>query len=676
MFIPIGLDQTTVRRLPWVSFALIAANFVVFLTVGAQVRNAEEEIARRGQEVMAYWALHPYLAFPMKMLPAGMPESQRERIGLLAESMRSLSGKVADSDEQRGQEQHELDRLVESFREALTDHPFKAWGLVPANPRAIAFLTSMFMHAGWLHLLGNMLFFYIAGPFLEDAYGRPLFAVLYLTSGVASSLVHVAAFPNSEAPLVGASGAIAGIMGAFLVRFVRTKIRFLYFYFFFIIRSGTVDLPAWIVLPLWFLQQLFFAGLSAESGVAYRAHVGGFIFGFLAALAIKQLRIEERFVAPKIEKQISVTQHPALEEGMELLARGETGAARSAFQKVLASEPRNADAHLAVWQSHCQDGTAAKGVEHVVRAMDEELRRGDTALALEHWREMVTSAGQGGPGALRFRLASMLETVDRNAAVEIFRHLSGDASAGLLAEKATRRLAALGVPSRVPSAPPPVSAATTAPATSTRAPVVAAPPEFTLPDIATPRPSAPSATVAAPLEPGPFDEGPELVHEAFGEASSQVFPDVAVAEETPPTSAQPGGLDVEVCALETLQPEGLMVRATVGGSELLPFVEIEKVVVAGITGAERPYLVLDLVLHSSHGAPRQVERFLSSQFDPRHLIGRPDLPPLQAFRELIRTIAEAAHAEVAPATVLVPSAKIPTVGSIEAYEREILTPAL
>jgi membrane associated rhomboid family serine protease len=662
VFIPIGLDQTTVRRLPWVSFAIIAVNFVVFLTVGAQVRNAEQEIAQRGQEVMAYWALHPYLAFPTKMLPAGMPESQRERIGLIAESMRSLSQKVPASDEQRDQEQRELDGLVEKFREALTDHPFKAWGLIPANPRAVAFLTSLFMHAGWLHLLGNMLFFYISGPFTEDAYGRPLFAALYLTSGVVSGLVHVAAFPNSEAPLVGASGAIAGIMGAFLVRFVRTKIRFFYFYFFFIIRSGTVDLPAWIVLPLWFLQQLFFAGLSTSSGVAYRAHVGGFIFGLLAALAIKQLRIEERFVAPKIEKEISVTQHPALEEGMELLARGETGAARSAFQRVLASEPRNADAHLAVWQSHCQDGTAAKGVEHIVRAIDEELRRGDTALALAHWREMVAATGNGGPAALRFRLATMLESEDRGAAVEVLRHLATDTSAGLLAEKATRRLAALG-------ASPPVTprSAALAMAAAAAAPAAVAPPA------APPVTATPSAPVELPAQ--VFEVEPEP-HGVVEEPTSVVFPDAPLPEAPAAAASDPVGHEVEVCSLETVQPEGVMLRGMEGGSELLPFVDVQKVCVAGITGTQRPYLVLDLVLHPSPGKPREVERLLSSQFDPRHLIGRPDLPPLQAFRELVRIIAEGGHAELEPATVLAPSAKIPTFSTVEAYEREILIPTL
>jgi membrane associated rhomboid family serine protease len=652
MFIPIGLDQTTVRRLPWVSFAIIAVNFVVFLTVGATARNAEDEIRQRSQEVMAYWALHSYLAFPTKMLPAGIPESERERITMLAEGMRSLSGKAPASDEQREQEQRELDGLVEKFREALSYHPFKAWGLIPANPRAVAFLTSMFMHAGWLHLLGNMLFFYIAGPFTEDAYGRPLFAAIYLTSGVVSSLVHVAAFPSSEAPLVGASGAIAGIMGVFLVRFVRTKIRFLYFYFLFVFRSGTVDVPAWIVLPIWFLQQLFFAGLSTSSGVAYRAHVGGFAFGFLAALAIKQLRIEERFIAPVIEKEISVTQPPALDEGLDLLARGDTVAARGALHKVLASEPRNADAHLAIWQSHCQDGTAADGVEHVVRAMDEELRRGDTALALAHWREMVAGTGQGGPAALRFRLAATLEPGDREAAVEVLRDLARDSSAGLLAEKAARRLVALGAA----SAPAPR----------------AAPPTIVAPPVVTPVAARP-APVVPPAQPV-FEAEPESLNEVAEEPASVVFPESPAPEEAAAPAGEPTSLEVEVCSLEAVQPEGVMLRGIEGGSELLPFVDVEMVSVAGITGSGRPYLVLDLLLHAPAGGPRKVERLLSSQFDPRHLICRPELPPLEAFRELVRVIAETAGAKLTPETALAPSAKIPIFASIEEYQRAVLTP--
>jgi membrane associated rhomboid family serine protease len=607
VFIPIGLDQTSVRRLPWVSIGIIAANLAVFLAMTVSVQNGGEAAGRRSRELMQYWSRHPYLTLPKSVAP-GMSDADRERLRLLSEAMSGVSGRQASTPEERAQEQNELDGLVQRFRDAAARHPFRSWGLIPSDPKPLAFLTCMFVHAGWLHLLGNMLFFYLTGPFLEDAYGRPLFAALYLVSGVVASLVFIAAFPHSSVPLIGASGAIAGLMGAFLVRFLRRKVRFIYFYFMVIFRTGTVDLPAWLVLPLWFFEQLFFAGLSRESGVAYRAHVGGFAFGFLAALAIKALRVEERFIAPKIERSISVSQHPALDEGMDLMLRGDTAAARAAFATVLAAEPHNADAHLGMWQSHCVENTPEAGAPHLVQAIEEEVRRGDAALALDHWRELMTTARQSGPPALRWRLASVLEGRDREAAVEIFNTLAGDPAAGILAEKAARRLEALGV--SVPHA--------AGPATS---------------------------PAAGPAEP---------------------------RAASPPPAAPAAGREIEVCTLEALESEGLLLRSARGASELLPFAEVEAVSVAGVAASPRPFLVLDLVLRRAPEEPRRVQRLLSHSFDPRAVLGRPDLSGLDAFRLMVRTIAEGAGAPVWPVDVLEPSGRIPTFPSVEVYERDAL----
>ena len=645
MFIPIGLDQTSVRRLPWVSIGIIAANLAVFLAMSVSVRQVGEETGRRGREVMQYWSRHPYLTLPKSMAP-GMSDADRERLRLLSEAMSGVSGRQASTPEERAQEQNELDGLVQSFRDAAARHPFRSWGLIPSDPKPLAFLTCMFVHAGWLHLLGNMLFFYLTGPFLEDAYGRPLFAALYVASGVVASLVFIAAFPNSTAPLVGASGAVAGLMGAFLVRFVRAKVRFFYFYFMIVFRTGTVDLPAWIVLPLWFLEQLFFAGLSRESGVAYRAHVGGFAFGFLAAFAIKALRIEERFIAPKIEQEISVSQHPALDEGMDLLLRGETVAARAAFATVLAAEPRNADAHLGVWQSHCVEGTPEAGFPHLVQAIEEEVRRGDVALALDHWRELSATARQSGPPALRWRLASALESTDREAAVEIFNSLASDPAAGILAEKAARHLDLLGEPVR----PRPAAAVAPTPAAARPGPPPGGPPAVVPVTVA---PEVSASAVAAPPPP-PFWEPPQEPE----------------AQPAPPPEAP----EIESCTVDGLQESGLLLRGPRGGSELLPFQEIEKIAVAGIAASPRPFLVLDLLLQPGLGQPPRVERLLSTTLDPRGLLGRPDLSGLEAFRQVVKAIADGGTATVWPEAVLAPAAPIPMFASLEAYEREALAP--
>ncbi len=643
MFIPIGLDQTTVRRLPWVSITIIVLNLLAFLAVGGAARSVEQEAARRGQEILDYWRRHPYLKPPDEVLPPGTSPAERDKFALLVEAMRSVPGQTVPDADEREQEQRDLDALVARFRLGVSEHPFKKWGLIPSDPKPLAFLTSMFMHAGWLHLLGNMLFFYIAGPFLEDAYGRPLFVGLYLASGTAAALVHVASFRGSEAPLVGASGAIAGVMGAFLVRFVRTKVRFLYFYFIGLFRTGTVDLPAWLVLPLWFLEQLFFAGLAGSSGVAYRAHVGGFLFGFVMALAVKQLRIEERYVSPAIEKQISVSQDPALEEGMDLLVRGEVSAARASFERVLKSAPRNPDAHVAIWQSYYQEGTPEAGAGHLVHAIEEEVRRGEHELALDHWRELGSTVHQQGPAALRWRLAMSLEPTDPKAAAEVLRTVAHDPGAGLLAEKAVRQLAALGEPV-IPAPAPPARVA------PPHQPAPAAPPrvaaEARPPDVAKPAPAPP---------PPSFWEPPEV---------SETGPGVG-----------DGAPEIEECTVDALQSDGLLIRGVEGGADLLPFTEVAAVVVGGVAAQPKPFLVLDLVLAPSVGAPRRVERLLSSTFDPRRLVGRPDLSGMDAFRDLVRVIAAGAGARVVPETLLGPG-KIPTFPTLEAYERDGLLPAL
>ena len=677
MFIPIGLDQDTVRRLPWVSFAIIGLNILSFVVLAPQVNSAEEALAKQRSETMEFWTRHPYLPFPEGLAPGGISDAQREKLNLLTESVRSMTGRAHEDEREVQKAQEQLDRLVDAYRAALADHPFMVWGLVPANARAVTWLTSLFVHAGFLHLLGNLLFFYLSGPFIEDAFGRPLFLGLYLASGAIANLAHIVSFPHSQAPLIGASGAIAGIMGAFLVRFATRKIRFFYFYFFFIIRSGTVELPAWIVLPLWLAQQLFFAGLTAESGVAYRAHVGGFVFGALFAFVIKQLGIEERFIAPKIESQISVKQHPALEEGLDLMARGDTVAARKAFQKVLAAEPRHPDAHLALWQSHCQDGTAPQGVAHVAVVIDEDLKRQDFNLAFEHWHEMVADAKQGGPPALRWRLAGTLEPENREAAVEVLKNLAEDASSGVLGEKAARRLAALGVatPQRAAAVPPAEhhAMAQAAPVAPAKPVAVKAHAERTAPAPATAA-VAPSA-VAVPLR-APAVAGAPIGQPLAAAPLDDVFTlppvDEVPSAEGPLAVGEPAPLEIEECTVETLQEEGIMLRGAQGGPELLPFDEIEMVAVAGITGCERPYLVLDLILRRVAGATRRVERLQSTHLDPRHLLGRTDLAPLAAFRELVRTIAEGARARTLPPALLMPTEKFPTFATVDEYERGVL----
>lgn len=139
--------------------------------------------------------------------------------------------------------------------------------------------TSMFMHGGWMHLIGNMLFLWIYGNNIEDYFGPIKFIFFYILSGIAAIALYTLFGPHSEIPLVGASGAVAGVMGAYMVLHPRARITVLIIFIFI----QFVVLPAKVVLGIWFVIQLFMSmvGSSTGGGVAWMAHVGGFLFGYL-----------------------------------------------------------------------------------------------------------------------------------------------------------------------------------------------------------------------------------------------------------------------------------------------------------------------------------------------------------------------------------------------------------
>ncbi len=174
------------------------------------------------------------------------------------------------------------------FQELTYGDPFvSAWSAVPIriiHGRAlITIVTSMFMHAGWMHIIGNMIYLWAFGREIENAMGPVRFAVFYLTGGIVAMSAQILGDPFSRIPSLGASGAIAAVMGAFLITFPRDRIRtFVFFFIFFRITL----IPAALLIGFWFLIQVFNVGAVAQvrtGGVAYLAHIGGFLFGVVTA---------------------------------------------------------------------------------------------------------------------------------------------------------------------------------------------------------------------------------------------------------------------------------------------------------------------------------------------------------------------------------------------------------
>jgi len=176
------------------------------------------------------------------------------------------------------------ERDLESF--------LRLYGVVPAQLSGLTVLTSMFLHGGWLHFLGNMLYLWIFGDNVEDRLGHSRFAFFYLACGAAAALAHVFMNPASQVPTIGASGAIAGVMGAYFVLYPHSRVLALVPLF---IIWEIIEVPAILFLGIWFLMQ-FFSGIGSiaseagveSGGIAFWAHIAGFIAGVVAVFALRK----------------------------------------------------------------------------------------------------------------------------------------------------------------------------------------------------------------------------------------------------------------------------------------------------------------------------------------------------------------------------------------------------
>ena len=170
------------------------------------------------------------------------------------------------------------------------------YGVVPANFSWPAVLTSMFLHSGWLHFFGNMLYLWMFGDNVEDRLGHARYLLFYLFCGAVAALGQTASHPSSTLPMIGASGAIAGVMGAYFVLYPQSRVLTAVFIVFFM---DLIEIPAIYFLGIWFLMQLFsgvgsLGARAADGGVAFWAHVGGFAAGALLGAAWRAMETRRR----------------------------------------------------------------------------------------------------------------------------------------------------------------------------------------------------------------------------------------------------------------------------------------------------------------------------------------------------------------------------------------------
>jgi len=401
MLIPIGHEESTVRRVPWVTFGVMICCVVAFIASAGGDNRAEVTFREGVQKAWELFARHPYLTLDPRLR---MPE----------QTQTELRRRVRDQPpaELLARQQHELDQLTEAAFTHRRGSPRWQFGLIPAEPTAHGFFTHAFMHGGWMHLLGNLFILYLVGPFVEDVWGRPVYAGLYVVAAAASGAMFCLHYPELQAPLIGASGAVFGVAGAFFIRYLTTKMRFLVW---ILVPFGPFTAPAWMILPLLFVYELLSATARdtlflGASGVAHWVHVWGFVVGAAVALAIHWSRLEQRFLHRAIERKAGATVNSELEQAFELERSGDVDGALRLLREVLRERPDHVEAALGYWNLARAAAREREAAPFLLRVVTEAARQGDSGLVGAYWFDLRKAAPELEiTPALALRVAEMLE---------------------------------------------------------------------------------------------------------------------------------------------------------------------------------------------------------------------------------------------------------------------------
>jgi len=412
MLIPLRHDNMEGRRWPVVTFALIALNLLVFLGTHWKIEEQEPERLEVKMHVLVLAAMHPELNMPdnvekfVNEVKKQAPEAAWQQLSSRKRRPEDAwDGQIREVEDPQ-ELQAEMDTLAQRFTDMQNNSILENYAFVPAHPRPISYLTSMFLHIGWLHLIGNMWFLWLAGFILEDRWGRVIYPIFYVLAGVAASLVHTISNPSSIAAALGASGAVAALMGGFLVRFPKLKIHMLWYMLIFRIRFKA---PAYWLLPLWVLMEVFYGSLFGQaSGVAHWAHVGGFVFGALAGLVISRTSLEHEANAI-IENKIGWTADPAVVQGTECMEKGKFDEGIAILKKHLAAKPDAIDAQSVLSQLYWRKSDIPAHLEATIKLCQLHLKAHDTEAALLDYQEYTNAGGDRMPAATGLELCRIIE---------------------------------------------------------------------------------------------------------------------------------------------------------------------------------------------------------------------------------------------------------------------------
>lgn len=418
MLIPIKHENMEARRWPVITIGLIVINTIIFLLTLSTLDNEAPQLGEVKSHILILAALHPEL----KMQPESQqlvdgfkkshPDQWKQVQNPYRDVLNTYDAKIKMT-EDTSKLQDEMDSLNTQLVTLSSTSISEQYAFVPAHPTPISYLTANFLHGGWLHLIGNMWFLRLAGFVLEDAWGRWLYSAFYLIAGVAALQFYAWTNPGSITPTVGASGAVAALMGAFLARFPKMKIEMAWLFMF---RLYHFKAAAYWLLPAWLFLEVFYGSLlGANSGVAHWAHVGGFVFGAAAALGIQHSGLEHK-ASKAIEEKLEWKADPEIEQASNMMEHGQLEDALALLTQSVAAKPNSLDAWNLVRTIHTRQSNKQGFLDATVKTCALHLKAHEVEAAFQDYAEFIDSGGDKMPADVWLELgkgAESLQEFDR-----------------------------------------------------------------------------------------------------------------------------------------------------------------------------------------------------------------------------------------------------------------------
>lgn len=408
LFLPVGHENLQGRRWPYVTIALIVVSVGIFLFTHQAIADEDKELSEVKTRTMLLAIWHPDVERPPKvqqlleMFQRSYPKYYQQYSAVRRRPESDWELNMREMSEQ--QAQAEMATLTAELEQYERSGIIERFAFYPYKKDFYRYVTANFLHAGWFALLLDMWFLWLAGTVLEDAWGRIVYPLFFLAACVVSLLTHSLLHPSDVRFVIGPAGAIAALMGAFLVRFPKARIDFLLIWIYMVRpRFNRFKVPAYVILSLWLVMQIVLAAVvGTEGDVAYTALIGGFVFGVAGALVLRVSGVEKDLDSA-IEAKVSWSADPRIVEAGELL-KTQPDAAIQKLQSVLREKPdmieawnllvpaywqkQDIAAHNAALATLCRLHIKAKEMDVAWQNYEEFSRNGGEKLPAAEWMEL------------------------------------------------------------------------------------------------------------------------------------------------------------------------------------------------------------------------------------------------------------------------------------------------